>query len=57
MIEMAYSISFSPQTVKVLEDLDRFVRKKLIATIEKLERRSTGNTDMLFSKLVLFSGT
>jgi len=34
---MAYSISFSPQAVKDLENLDKALRKQLIATIEKLE--------------------
>jgi mRNA interferase RelE/StbE len=34
---MTYSISFSPQAVKDLENLDKVLRKQLIATIEKLE--------------------
>jgi mRNA interferase RelE/StbE len=36
-IEMAYSIYFSPQAVKDLENLDKVLRKQLIATMEKLE--------------------
>ena len=34
---MTYLISFSPQAVRDLENLDNVLRKQLIAAIEKLE--------------------
>ena len=34
---MTYSISFSPQAVRDLENLDKVLRNQLIAAIEKLE--------------------
>lgn len=33
---MTYSISFSPSAIKDLENLDSFLKKNLIAAIEKL---------------------